>query len=166
MGPVGATGATGASGAPGAPGAPGLNWRGNWSPATAYAANDAVLFGGSSWIATAANTGNAPRAGGAQWNLLAEGLIAPVATVSRTTSGMAFTVQVQGTGFPPNSSDSVQATQGTSTQQDLATVDATGNFTAPVVISGFACGSSQSVSVEITDSTGAPLSYGTYTPAC
>ncbi|HVC80060.1 MAG TPA: hypothetical protein VNL35_06090 [Chloroflexota bacterium] len=166
MGPAGATGATGASGAPGTPGAPGLNWRGNWSPATAYAANDAVLFGGSSWIATAATTGNVPRAGGAQWNLLAEGLIAPAAAVSQTISGIAFTVHVQGTGFPPNGTDSIQVTQGTSTQQGSATMDAAGNFTAPVVIPGFACGASQSVSVEITDANGAPLSYGTYTPAC
>lgn len=165
-GPAGPTGPTGATGAQGPAGAPGLNWRGNWSPATAYAANDAVQFGGSSWIATAANTGNAPHAGGAQWNLLAEGLIAPAAAVTQTTSGVAFTVHVQGTGFRPNTTDVIQVTQGTNTQQGSATVDATGNFVSPVIIPGFACGSSQSVSVEITDANGAPLSYGTYTPAC
>src|SRR6185437_1474717 len=162
----GPTGANGPTGATGATGAPGLNWRGNWSPATAYAANDAVLFGGSSWIATAANTGNAPRAGGAQWNLLSEGLIAPAAAVTQTTSGIAYTVHVQGTSFPPNSTDSIQVAQGTNTQQGSAPVDAAGNFVSPVIIPGFSCGSSQSVSVEIADTNGAPLSYGTYTPAC
>ncbi|HVA93183.1 MAG TPA: hypothetical protein VNL71_25465 [Chloroflexota bacterium] len=168
-GPAGATGAagvTGTAGATGSAGTPGLNWRGNWSPATSYASNDAALFGGSSWIATAANTGNPPHAGSAQWNLLAEGLIAPAATVTQMRLGSAFSVQVQGSGFPPNSTDPIQVTQGTNTQQGSATMDASGNFVSPVAIPGFSCGSSQSISVEIMDANGAPLSYGTYTPAC
>jgi hypothetical protein len=66
-GPTGPAGATGASGAA-------LNWRGAFSPSTAYAANDAVFFSGSSYVSVLpGNMGNAPPAGSSNafWNLLA-----------------------------------------------------------------------------------------------
>lgn len=46
-------------------------WRGAWSATTAYAKNDMVSSGGSSWIATAASTGQQPPA--SSWTLLATG---------------------------------------------------------------------------------------------
>lgn len=39
-----------------------INWRGLYAGATAYAVRDAVYYNGSSWIAKAATTGNAPPA--------------------------------------------------------------------------------------------------------
>lgn len=49
----------GPAGPAGLPGA-GLDWRGAWNVATSYLENDAVSYGGSSWIANAANTGKTP----------------------------------------------------------------------------------------------------------
>jgi hypothetical protein len=50
----------------------GITWRGPWVAATSYALNDAVSFGGSSYIATAASTGSAPDVSPGSWNLLAQ----------------------------------------------------------------------------------------------
>ena len=44
----------------GPPGPDGVNPRGNYDPATAYAADDLVYSGGSTWIAKVSTTGNAP----------------------------------------------------------------------------------------------------------
>ncbi|MEJ8308820.1 discoidin domain-containing protein [Agrobacterium larrymoorei] len=44
----------------GPPGPDGVNPRGTYDPATAYAADDLVYSGGSTWIAKVATTGNAP----------------------------------------------------------------------------------------------------------
>jgi hypothetical protein len=63
IGPPGA-GPTGATG-------PGIAWRGDWSSLTSYAAQDAVQFGGSSWMAKAASLGETPTAG-ANWDLVAQ----------------------------------------------------------------------------------------------
>jgi collagen type VII alpha len=53
-GPQGATGSIGATGAKGAAGAVGINFLGAWSAATEYAVNDAVTYGGSTYLAEAA----------------------------------------------------------------------------------------------------------------
>jgi hypothetical protein len=58
QGPAGATGATGAKGDAGPVGPAGLTWRGAWSAATAYALDDAVGWGGSSYFATTAHAAN------------------------------------------------------------------------------------------------------------
>jgi len=58
-GPTGATGGTGPQG-PAGPAGTGLNWKGAWSAATAYAINDAVTSGGSSYVCIAANTNQVP----------------------------------------------------------------------------------------------------------
>jgi len=47
-----------------------INWRGTWSAATAYVANDGVNYQGSSYVATAATTGSTPPA--APWQLVAQ----------------------------------------------------------------------------------------------
>src|SRR5262249_43238389 len=49
-GPQGPAGATGATGAQGPAGPVGMTWQGTWSNSTAYAANDAVAYNGTSYI--------------------------------------------------------------------------------------------------------------------
>lgn len=44
------------------------NWRGTWASGTAYAAGDAVSYGGASYYCATANTGQAPGTG-ADWAL-------------------------------------------------------------------------------------------------
>jgi hypothetical protein len=61
-GPVGETGPAGPKG---------LTWRGAWAPDVEYAADDAVSFEGSSWIAVAESAGALPGADAALWILLA-----------------------------------------------------------------------------------------------
>jgi hypothetical protein len=58
-------------GPPGPPGAPGLVWRGAWESGTAYAIDDAVSFGGSSYVAIAPSTAQQPDLAPASWSLLA-----------------------------------------------------------------------------------------------
>lgn len=70
QGPPGPKGSQGDPGAQGPAGPRGLTWKGAYSAATAYATNDAVSFGGSSYIATAPIQGIAPPAGA--WNLVAQ----------------------------------------------------------------------------------------------
>ena len=76
-GPTGNTGATGAQGPAGATGptGPGHTWRGAWLVGTAYVINDAVTYGGASFICATANTGQAPPSGGsgsnAYWTIMA-----------------------------------------------------------------------------------------------
>ncbi len=67
-GPEGPQGAAGADGTDGADGAS-LVWRGAWATSTAYAENDVVESGGSSWICTGAHTsGSSTEPGvGASW---------------------------------------------------------------------------------------------------
>ena len=77
QGPKGDTGATGAQGPQGVPGVNGtngigVNWRGAWSSGTTYLLNDAVFFGGSSYIALASNTNQQPDLSPAFWNALAQ----------------------------------------------------------------------------------------------
>jgi hypothetical protein len=66
-GPTGAQGVkgdTGNTGATGPAGPAGLNWRGAWSNSNAYAINDSVSWGGSTYFATVAKTaGSAPPTG-------------------------------------------------------------------------------------------------------
>lgn len=73
-GPTGATGPQGPAGATGATGASGgsTNWRGTWSSATAYSAAtfDAITFNGSSYVAIANSTNQAPP-NATFWQLLA-----------------------------------------------------------------------------------------------
>ncbi|HSP14666.1 MAG TPA: hypothetical protein VLV78_07935 [Thermoanaerobaculia bacterium] len=49
----------------------GLTWRGAWSVVASYAKGDAISSNGSSWIANAANAGEAPGTG-THWDLLAD----------------------------------------------------------------------------------------------
>ena len=60
QGPQGIDGAQGPQGSIGPTGATGLTWQGTWSGATPYNVDDAVFFGGSSYIALVANTNDEP----------------------------------------------------------------------------------------------------------
>jgi len=70
-GSQGLQGSTGSQGPQGATGPVGMTFRDAWASGTSYAPNDAVTFGGESWIAIAANTGVQPGADPAKWSLLA-----------------------------------------------------------------------------------------------
>lgn len=73
----GAVGPQGSEGVQGTSGKVGINWKGSYSSVVDYIINDAVLYGGSSWVAIAGNgpasdvrtpsTGNA-----SHWNILAQ----------------------------------------------------------------------------------------------
>ncbi|MBW4038346.1 MAG: collagen-like protein, partial [Acidobacteria bacterium] len=109
QGPVGATGATGAVGATGAAGAVGMNFRGVWSAANVYAVNDAVTFGGSTYLAAAAGSNEEPdlypqawavlAAAGATGSVGAQGASATVSigTVTTLAAGAQATVTNSGT---------------------------------------------------------------------
>ena len=83
-GPTGATGATGAAGSAGAPGATGatgvtgaigaagMNFRGAWTMGTGYAANDAVTFAGSTYLAAMSNSASEPDLYPQAWTVLAQ----------------------------------------------------------------------------------------------
>jgi hypothetical protein len=67
----GPMGVPGNAGQDGADGRPGLVWRGPWSAATEYHADDAVEYGGSSYVATTdIGSGRKPPANG--WDMLAK----------------------------------------------------------------------------------------------
>ena len=65
-----AKGAAGEPGAQGNDGIPGLNWKGEWNDTTTYRRNDVVFLSGSSYVAVAENTSDAPPSD--NWNLLAQ----------------------------------------------------------------------------------------------
>lgn len=56
----------------GAAGPAGLVWRGAWSAVTQYHPNDAVSYGGSSWVALATSFGSTPSTTAPFWSLLAQ----------------------------------------------------------------------------------------------
>ncbi len=97
-GTAGAAGATGAPGPAGAPGAVGVMYRGAWAAATAYHANDVVVFGGASYLAGTTSLGSEPDVSPAQWAVLAvNGVVgatgpsgaAATVTVGTVTTGAA-----------------------------------------------------------------------------
>jgi len=70
-GPAGAVGATGATGSTGANGLAGINFRNAWNAQANYAVNDAVTYGGSTYLAVAAGMNAEPDATPQSWALLA-----------------------------------------------------------------------------------------------
>jgi len=108
-GPQGAAGTTGAKGSTGAAGAVGMNFRGVWSAAAEYAVNDAVTFGGSTYLAEVAGSNAEPDLYPSDWAVLAQmggtgatGLQGVAATVSAGTvttlaAGSQATVSNSGT---------------------------------------------------------------------
>ena len=70
-GPTGATGPTGSTGPAGPVGPAGLTWQGVWVSGTAYAADDAVSYLGSSYFAVAGSTGAEPDISPSSWAVMA-----------------------------------------------------------------------------------------------
>ena len=52
-----------------------FNWRGDWSPSTAYTKDDVVNYNGASFVCVADNTGNTPNLGGntSTWHVMLKG---------------------------------------------------------------------------------------------
>jgi hypothetical protein len=72
MGPIGPTGLTGAQGPTGPMGPPGMTFKGAWANGAGYAANDAVSYSGSTYIATQGNSSNRPDNYPQVWSMLAQ----------------------------------------------------------------------------------------------
>lgn len=88
-GPTGPAGPQGPAGPTGAAGPAGINFRGAWTAASGYAVNDAVTYGGSTYLAQIANSGSVPDQNPLLWAVLAQaggagpsGPTGPAATVS------------------------------------------------------------------------------------
>ena len=98
-GPAGAVGAAGVAGVTGVAGPAGMVYRGGWSGGTSYLVGDAVAFGGTTYIATAAAAGLEPDLYPAAWGVLAQGSAGPSGpagaaasvTVGTVTTGLAGT---------------------------------------------------------------------------
>ena len=97
-GTAGATGATGAQGPAGAPGTVGVTYRGTWVAATAYHANDVVVFNGATYLAATTSLGSQPDVSPVLWAVLAvNGVVgatgpsgaAATVTVGTVTTGAA-----------------------------------------------------------------------------
>ena len=89
-GAAGVTGATGAAGAAGATGRAGMVYRGDWNSGTNYQTADAVLFGGSTYLAQMSNSASQPDLVTSAWSVLAQaGVAGPTGS-----SGAAATVRV------------------------------------------------------------------------
>jgi Collagen triple helix repeat (20 copies) len=71
-GPTGSAGAVGPAGSTGPAGAAGMNFRGAWATGTGYAINDAVTFGGSTYLAQVANSSSQPNFYPQVWAVLAQ----------------------------------------------------------------------------------------------
>jgi len=72
-GMAGAAGATGAQGPQGVRGPAGVSYKGVWSASAGYLANDAVFYGGSTYLALTTNQGVQPDTTPAAWALVAQG---------------------------------------------------------------------------------------------
>jgi hypothetical protein len=68
----GTPGAAGPQGPAGVPGTVGVTYRGTWVTTTAYLANDVVVFGGGTYLATTSSLGSEPDVSLAQWAVLAQ----------------------------------------------------------------------------------------------
>jgi Collagen triple helix repeat (20 copies) len=98
-GPQGLPGVAGAVGATGPQGPPVANYTGNYSSTTNYALNDAVSFGGSTYISlVGGNHGNAPNVSPGQWAVLAAQGIAGPAGAAGTAGATGAAGQAGATG--------------------------------------------------------------------
>ena len=85
-GAAGPVGPAGVNGTNGLNGTPGLAWEGAWSSGTSYAVNDAVSYGGGSYLSVGAgNVGQRPDLYPAAWAVLAQAGAAGVAGVTGAT---------------------------------------------------------------------------------
>ncbi len=119
-GSSGAPGAQGPVGAPGAPGAVGVTYRGAWVAATAYHANDVVVFNGATYLGATTSLGSEPDVSPAQWAVLAvNGVVGATGP-----SGAAATVSVGSVTTAPAGAGASVTNSGTAGAAVL-------NFTIP-----------------------------------
>jgi hypothetical protein len=71
-GTAGVAGVAGAAGPQGPAGAVGVSYKGAWTAGTGYVANDAVIFGGTTYLALATSLGSQPDLNPALWGVLAQ----------------------------------------------------------------------------------------------
>jgi hypothetical protein len=108
-GVAGVAGAAGATGPQGPAGVAGVTYKGAWTASVGYVANDAVVFGGTTYLALATSLGSEPDLNPALWGVLAKagdaGPTGPagaaatvsVGTVTTTAAGTQATVTNSGT---------------------------------------------------------------------
>ena len=86
LGAAGPMGPSGTNGTNGLNGTPGLTWQGAWSSATSYAVNDAVSYGGATYLSVVAgNAGQRPDLYPTAWVVLAQAGSAGAAGASGAT---------------------------------------------------------------------------------
>ena len=154
-GPTGATGSTGVTGAQGPQGVSGnsFTWKGNWSGATAYAAQDAVEGSdGSAYIARASSTNVDPvtDTSHVKWDTLAlKGTVGPTGPTGS-----------QGPTGPTGSTGPTGATGSTGTTGATGNTGASGvvAVTAPITLAGTASSATLGFDATATTSGVAPSS--------
>jgi collagen type VII alpha len=106
-GAAGVVGPAGASGTNGLNGTPGMLWQGAWSSGMNYAVDDAVSYGGTSYLSvTAGNVGQRPDVSPANWAVLAQAGSAGAGGAVGATGGA-------GVAGPAGAAGSVGATGAT-----------------------------------------------------
>jgi hypothetical protein len=94
-GAAGAPGATGAMGPQGPAGAVGVSYKGAWVAGSGYVANDAVLFGGTTYLALVTSLGSRPDVSPAAWAVLAaagvDGATGPAGAAATVSVGTVTT---------------------------------------------------------------------------
>ena len=119
-GTAGAAGAAGPQGPQGPAGATGVNWRGAWSSANGYLANDAVFYVGSTYLALISSLGSEPDVSPSKWAVLAQaGSAGPTGP-----GGAAATVSVGTVTTGASGTQAIVTNTGTATAAVL-------NFTIP-----------------------------------
>jgi collagen type VII alpha len=102
-GTAGPLGSAGTNGTNGLNGTPGLTWLGAWSSVTSYAMNDAVSYGGESYLSMAGSVGQRPDLYPAAWAVLAQAGAAGAAGATGATGAT-------GVAGPQGATGSVGAT--------------------------------------------------------
>jgi collagen type VII alpha len=86
---AGAVGPAGANGTSGLNGTPGMVWQGAWSSGMNYAVDDAVSYGGTSYLSlTAGNVGQRPDLSPTNWAVLAQAGVAGASGAVGATGGV------------------------------------------------------------------------------
>jgi hypothetical protein len=108
-GSAGAAGVAGATGSQGPQGVPGVSFKGAWVAGTGYVVNDAVSFGGTTYLALATSLGSEPDLNAGLWGVLAQAggagpsgpagaaAMVSVGSVTTTAAGTQATVTNSGT---------------------------------------------------------------------
>jgi collagen type VII alpha len=106
-GAAGPTGLAGMNGANGLDGTPGLTWQGAWSSSANYALNDAVSYGGASYLSIVPqNTASRPDLYPGNWSVLAQAGAAGVTGAAGATGAI-------GLAGPPGATGTIGATGAT-----------------------------------------------------